>query len=273
MAAGKVNADLLIMGSSHAHVNVNPQDLAGVFPGWRIYNAGIDGYTFPVQLAQYRFYRRTNKAPRAILLCLDYMEFDRSAFRIDHFQFLPFTNDSSVRHALLAMHVAWPRVMIPFLKYRGEASTMMDALRPGASFPGESKMSLRPDGFMPVNESWQEEQFLSDTVRDHHRVLFDSSIWQAFQGFRQDCQKERITLITVFTPHYSLLVHKILEATEYRNWLRNHLEPATPFIDFSTAPFCADTALFYNATHLNAKGAEIFSRALADSLRKRGLGT
>jgi hypothetical protein len=271
MAAGMLNADLLIMGSSHARVQVNPKLLAPLFPQWRIYNAGMDGYTFPVQLARYQFYRRFNKTPQVLLLCLDYMEFGKSEFRIDPIQFLPYASDSSVLRALLDMGVSWPRVCIPFLKYRGEANVVLAALVAGASLPGERNVSSGPDGFMPVQEHWSEEAFLRDTMQEHYRVLFDSGIWHSFQHFRQQCRDEGITLVTVFTPHHSRFRTKMKDGEAYRNWLRRMLEPQTPFIDFSEAPFCADTSLFYNPTHLNAKGTEVFTRALADSLRRRGL--
>ncbi|MBS1629106.1 MAG: hypothetical protein JST27_03515 [Bacteroidetes bacterium] len=270
IANGKINADLLIMGSSHAHVQVNPKLLQPLFPGGNIFNAGMDGYTFPVQLARYHFYRRHNKKPRCILLCVDYLEFGNSEFKIDRIQFLPYTYDTSIRNALSIMGVSWPRVYLPFLKYRGESQALIAGISPTLSLAGDQDFS-QSNGFMPVNSHWSETAFQQDTTRETHQILFEPRFWLSFEELRRQCLQEHIQLITVFTPHHSRFVQKIPGATAYRNWLRSQLEPQTPFIDFSNAAFCADTSLFYNPSHLNEKGANTFSLALADSLRNRGI--
>ena len=39
-----------------------------------------------------------------------------------------------------------------------------------------------------------------------------------------------------------------------------------PFLDYSNDPICYDTSYFYNAMHLNARGADIFTAKLAHDL-------
>ena len=39
-----------------------------------------------------------------------------------------------------------------------------------------------------------------------------------------------------------------------------------PILDYNDIPLCYDTAYFYNGTHLNRTGAEIFTTKLAQDL-------
>jgi lysophospholipase L1-like esterase len=40
-----------------------------------------------------------------------------------------------------------------------------------------------------------------------------------------------------------------------------------PFFDYSNDSLCLNKELFYNTTHLNKKGADLFSKKLASDLR------
>ncbi len=265
-ASGQLNADILILGSSHAHVQIDPAGLQHIWPGLKIYNAGIDGYTWPVHLAWYRFYRRFNKQPQVIILNVDYQEFSKSALRINPLQFLPFTNDSSVRRALHEMDMPWPRVQVPFLKYRGEANALLAALRPSQPLPGEYSKCAHADGFMPVEAHWDEALFLQNPQPDEAKINLDSSVWHSFLHFKKACFQKGIQLITVFTPHYSRISALIPEGPAYRAWLRHNIEPEALFVDCASQPYSNDTAFFYNSNHLNARGAAAFTQAFADSL-------
>jgi hypothetical protein len=43
-----------------------------------------------------------------------------------------------------------------------------------------------------------------------------------------------------------------------------------PILDYSDIPMCYDTAYFYNATHLNKTGAELFTTKLAHDIDSIG---
>jgi len=43
-------------------------------------------------------------------------------------------------------------------------------------------------------------------------------------------------------------------------------ESGIPFWDFSTATFCEDRNYFYNSQHLNARGVDLFTPMIADSI-------
>ncbi len=267
--AGRINADVLVVGNSHAHVQVNPRLLQGAFPGKRIYNLGLEGYTFDLQLARYRFYRRYNKAPQAIIFCADYFQFNKSKWAVDKPQFLPYMYDIAVRKALLSIGVSKTKAIIPFLKYRGEANAVMAAITGSSPLPEDAYDRHGWDGYEPMAFHWNESAFNADTTRANLTPVVDSAVWHSFLAFLNECRTQGTKVYVVFTPHHLRYVAKLYGGTAYKSWLTQGLAGRIPFIDFSGALFCGDTALFYNGTHLNEKGADIFSAALVDSLRQK----
>ncbi len=179
--AGKINADVLIIGNSHAHVQVNPRLLQAAFPGKHIYNLGLEGYTFDLQLARYRFYLHHNKAPEAIIFCADYFQFNRSKWAVDKPQFLPYMYDSAVSHALLHIGVSKTKTLIPFLKYRGEANAVMAAITGASPLPEDAYDRRGWDGYEPMAYHWNEQAFKADTARANLTPIVDSAVWHSFR--------------------------------------------------------------------------------------------
>lgn len=267
--AGAINADVLIIGNSHAHVQINPRLLHAAFPGKRIYNLGLEGYTFDMQLARYRFYRRYNKQPETIIFCADYFQFNKSRWEVDKPQFLPYMYDTAIASALHCIGVSRTKQFIPFLKYRGESKAVIAAITGASPLPEDEHDRRGWDGYEPMALHWNETAFRADTLPAHFTPAVDSSVWHSFQSFLTDAVHSRTKVVVVFTPHQTRFTRQMRNADDYRTWLRAQTSATAPFIDFSGAAFCADTAFFYNGTHLNEKGADIFSAALADSLRQK----
>lgn len=266
---GAINADVLILGNSHAHVQVNPSLLTEAFPGKLIYNFGLEGYGFDMQLTRYQFYRRFNKAPQAIIVCADFIEFSRSKWEINRTQFLPYAYDRHIRTALEEIGAGKLRMRIPILKYWGDGNALIAAVTGKTPLSGDNLERRGWSGFEPMAVHWNEKAFVEDTLRRKLVPNIDPEIMQLFLHFHDECIKSGIAVYVVFTPHQRRFTSDLPNAAAYKTQLRKCIAARTPFIDFCYAPFCNDTALFYNGTHLNAKGADVFSALLADSLRKR----
>ena len=88
----------------------------------------------------------------------------------------------------------------------------------------------------------------------------------------EECQDDRVKVIFVHSPMYIEATNKIDDTaamwTMYRN-LANKYD--IPILNYSHDSICYDTSLFYNAQHLNRKGAERFSRMLAKDLDSMGV--
>ncbi len=267
IAQGRINADILILGSSHAHVQVNPRIIAAAFPGQSVYNLGLDGYTFDIQLARYQFYRRYNKKPKLLIVCLDYFEFSKSKWEADRVQFLPYLYDTAIQRGLKSIGFSQVKCYAPFLKYRGEGNAVRAAMTNASPLHDDDNERPGFAGFEPRDFSWKEDFFLRDVKNKAHTTpSVDSAIWRRFLQFRQECKNESVAVCAAFTPHQFRYLERVTGASAYRDWLRAAIGRQTYFFDFSLAQFCGDTSCFYNGTHVNAGGADVFSAALADSL-------
>jgi hypothetical protein len=271
VASGKVNADVLVLGGSNAHVAVNPQILDSVLVPEKAYNMGLEGYGFDMQVARYRFYRQHNKPPGIILLCVNYFEFERSLWNIDRGQFLPYCYDTSIRAALYELGVSRIKLSIPIFKYLGEANLVTAALLGQAPLP-QDEPRLTVAGYLPALQHWNQAEFRRNSLKPElFRPRADSAVFNSFLHFLDECKAEGIAAYVVFTPHNHHYIALARGSTEYRQWLKAAVADRAPFIDVSELPLWKDTGLFYNGTHLNSRGADLFTSMIADSLRAYGI--
>lgn len=269
IGAGGVNADVLILGGSNAHVGINPQILDRAFPGSKTYNLGLEGYAFDVQLSRYRFYLHHNTQPKLVILCSNYFEFERSQWSIDRGQFLPYCYDSTIRNALQELGVNRLKLSLPFLKYQGEANLVMAALGNKPPLPKDEE-GVSESGYLPALLHWNEQTFERNA---RNPELFtpraDATVFHSFLNFLNECKAKGVTVVVAFTPHNTRYTSLVKGESVYRNMLKKAIDHKAQMIDFTGIPFWNDTALFYNGTHLNSQGADLFTRLLADSLRAK----
>ena len=92
-----------------------------------------------------------------------------------------------------------------------------------------------------------------------------------FNQFLQKCKNDNVEVILVSAPMYFKVKSKI---RKYNNLIQlfknmsniNHLK----FFDYTNDSICLDSTCFYNALHLNKKGAEKFTLKLAVDLKRTG---
>ena len=107
---------------------------------------------------------------------------------------------------------------------------------------------------------------------DSYTVIKDKSTENLLHSFLQECRDLRIKVILVYSP----------EQIEGQNFVTNRSEIINTFndlakdfniffLDYSNDAMCKDKNLFYNSMHLNAKGAELFSKKLVTDLKYMSL--
>jgi hypothetical protein len=90
-----------------------------------------------------------------------------------------------------------------------------------------------------------------------------------FEKFIVDSKKRNIPIIFVYTPEYIEGQHFVSNRAEIMALYKKiAIQYNIPFIDYSSDPMCFNKDYFYNAEHLNLKGANLFSSKLATDLKK-----
>jgi hypothetical protein len=269
--SSKINADVIITGSSRAWVHISPEILDSVLHV-NSYNLGFNGQPFSTQYVRYKVFEKYNKKPRLIIQGGDNTTLYRQKEAYEREYFLPYAHEDLIKPELKNMRgFTECDLFFPSVRYHTEC----DIIRLGVveflniyHFPGE-----RYKGY------WGDDQRKWDGTRFEKILLGDSlvahaepEIVQLCDSFLNDCKEQGIQVILVFTPQY----FKATEFTKnkedvldiYRSFSKKY---DIPFLDYSKDSLCYDTTYFYNAMHLNKKGAELFSLKLANDIKALNL--
>lgn len=266
---GRINAPILICGSSRAAMHLDPQ-LFALHTGKDCYNLGMVGHNFYMEAVRYRIYRQHNRKPRLLILSVDYESLQRRSDLFNHTQFIPYLHDSLLREAT-AQYEGFSRydARIPLLKYVGEQTLVFklvkDYLRPEGNKPDRTK------GFCPQNKKWDDNvDAVLDTLKPYV-VHPDSLSTREMAAFLQYCRAEQVQVIFVHTPVHLLGQQKVVNRQEMLAQLQQYAQRFhVPFYDYAADSMCADKSYFMNSTHLNSHGAALFTRKLLADLERDG---
>lgn len=88
-----------------------------------------------------------------------------------------------------------------------------------------------------------------------------------FDTFLQECKNNNIKVTLVYTPEHIEGQNFISNRKEVIDLYKNFAEKYNlRFLDYSADSICLKKMYFYNTTHLNKKGSELFTKKLAQDL-------
>jgi hypothetical protein len=262
----KIHSDIIISGSSRARVHINPQILDTTLH-INSYNLGIEGYPFNMQNVRFKIFEKYNKKPLLVIQNVDLNTlYRRKAY--NRIQFLPYLHEYSLNKELKKMEFSVFELYIPAFQYRSEFATICRGLAEFLNIKHYENRS-RYKGYTGQDREWDGSKLQTILAGDSIVSPVDPEIVHLFDSFLNHCKKNDIQVILVFTPQY-------IKATEFTKNKKQVIDIYhsfsgkynIPFLDYSYDSICYDTTYFYNAMHLNIKGAELFSLQLADDIKK-----
>jgi hypothetical protein len=265
----KINSNVIISGSSRAWVHISPEILDSVLHV-NSYNLGIDGYPFNMEYVRYKIFEKYNPKPKLIIQGADFNILSKRKDAYQKGQFLPYLHENLLQQELKEIGFTEFDFYIPAVTYHGEFIGIYRGLR---EFVGEKHFPAdRYKGYCGQNREWDGSQLEKILSNDSIISNVETEIVQLFDSFLNHCEKNDIKVILVFTPQY-------IKATEFTKNKDEIIEIYhsfskkydIPFLDYSYDSLCYDTAYFYNAMHLNKKGAELFSLKLANDIKTQKL--
>jgi hypothetical protein len=251
---GNIDADIIIMGSSRAWVHIDPIMLDSILH-ISSYNIGMDGSTINRQIHKYNLFRRFNRKPKVIIQNIDYSSMGHgTGFKKE--QFYPYFWNMEMRKEMLEYEpVTFWEKYVPFHRYR-ETEKNYFTMGPQTLTKGYKGQEKTWDG-----TNYKAVDSISFTVNDTTESMFINYLAKA--------KSEEIKVIFVYTPIYLGATNKMTNLDAMYAYYRNISEKYNiPILDYTYMNICNDTTYFYNALHLNKKGAEIFSDSLAHDLKK-----
>ena len=263
---GGIDADLLVIGSSRAWCSYNTYILDSLLD-CNSYNLGLDGHTFEAQLIRYNTYRRYNSKPSLVLVNTDFLStLSNSAdSRYEREQFFPYIRDSRLINSVAKdKHITWLERFVPLLRYYGYREDIENGIK---AFGGKRVFSDggMHKGYRGNDYIWDQASLKSDMVRN---VEIDWRIVAQLDSFVNDSYKEGVQIVFVKSPVYQPLFDHFTGIAQTDSIFdaiaeKHHL----PVLDYYSSPIGLDSSFFYNPSHLNKKGSEVFTRELCGDLR------
>lgn len=244
-------APVLVMGSSRAVHHYNPKILEDSL-GKEVYNCGVDGMGIIFQYGRLLLLLE-RYTPEMIVydVCppFDIAADDPTRYIKD----LKRWKSSSLLDSLFNDVDKWENIKLRSNFYRyntGFLQMLMDNIRP---MQAVSYNGFKPNGGIVNYEP-------ADT--NPPAAVWDPLKYKYFTRFLDLCREKGIQVVVTYSPSYH-----IESSDELAEMTRLCRERAVPVIDYyAYRPISDNGQLFYDATHLNAEGADRFSRLAARRL-------
>lgn len=257
----EINSDYIIMGSSRAYAQFNPAILDSIL-NINSYNLGYNGRQVRSQLLKYKIYRteQTHK-PKVILYELSPYSFS-SYKKYESFQFVPYLHKKTMWNTFHEIEgFTWTDKYVPYWRYRNYKNEIR-RIRRGTSPYSKDKYKTYK-GFCSFDYHWNNKFDSTETLY----YLHNKKTIQAFNQFINECEKDDIKVIFILSPYYI----KATENIKNKELMHQQIEKIAmkhqiPILDYTQHPISYDTAYFYNYSHLNRKGANLFTTVLAHDL-------
>lgn len=258
---GKMQCDALIMGSSRGFVQYDPAILDSAMH-INSYNLSVDGRCIDAQVVKYHTYCQYNPKPTLIIQNVDFGTLELSN-GYEREQFLPYffcdTLFSAVKNS--EGFSVWDRYL-PLVRYAGYTQVIMEGLK----LPNKLNHYPLYKGYYGRDDSWDGTMFESITSVEFCRT---QEVVRIFDNFLAECKRDHIQVILVFAPIYIGVTEKMEDPQEMFDYYQSYADKyGFPLLNYTYDSLSYDTAYFYNATHLNKKGAILFSEKLAYDLNE-----
>jgi len=265
---GNVNADLLIMGSSRAWTHVSPKILDSSFKT-NSYNLGVNGHNIVMQNCIYKVYLENNTAPKYIIHCLDFITLGMQKELYNLEQTLPYMDDTIVSNtARKYTGYKYYDYYNPVTKYFSRTEMIKTGIN--EFFNLYNYTSSKYKGYSGKDKEWDGlfQKFLEKDGGILHATI-EKSTYDEFDSYLNYNKQNNIIVFLVYPPELKeaqvYIENRKALFREYKFFADKY---NLIFIDYSDDPFCYDRKYFYNSTHLNKAGAELFSLKLAKDLEK-----
>ncbi len=249
-----IDAEVLIMGNSRAWCMYSPAILDSILET-NTYNIGFDGSCFDRQAARYDIYRHYQKAkPKCIIQNVEYFTLGKTE-GYEREQFMPYMMYPYFRKRIQgAESFSFGELYIPMYRYYVNNF-----------YEDYNKFDYVVNkGYYAREIGWDGSK-LDDTEPYIQNV--DSNSLHLFVDYIEHTKQEGIALVLVIAPSLKEVSKVVLNMDEIHQLFYDLSKKYDiPLLDYSDSYISQDTIYFYNASHLNKEGAELFSIQLAHDI-------
>lgn len=259
-----VDDDLIIYGSSRSFVHINPEILDEEL-NVNSYNLGLNGHKIKFQKYRHDLALSNNLKPKNVIINLDInalIDVEPYSAR----QFLPMLFFNKYLYDLLddSLDISKWDLFIPLIRYRE-----FD-MKPSEFFMEMYKVYMysnydqykRKKGFIGNESDWE------PGVSKCENIKLSVNRIQDLIDIIEDLKKINANIILINSPEYITQIESEINRQEIIDLYTKISDKYNiPFIDYSNDSINYQKDLFYNTDHLNAKGANIFTKKLVEDIK------
>lgn len=265
---GKVNAQIIIAGSSRAVAHYDPRTI-GAITGRTAFNLGLNGSQTDMQVAFLKAYLEHNQKPEVVVQNLDAFTFVTTREVYNQVQYTPYLYDARLYQPLRKINPdIWKSRYLPLYGYVVEDMkfTWILGLK---GFLGWSPREDYFQGFNPRSKKWSEDfELFKKSNPDGVSFEIEPAGIHVVEDLIQLCRREQIQLIFVYSPEYSEMQSLTKDRKEiFRQFHDLADRNGVPVWDYSDWRYAGNQDFFQNSQHLNATGAAVFSEDVANRLK------
>lgn len=254
----KIDADVLVMGSSRAFVQFNPAAIDTVLHT-NSYNLGMNGRAADSQILKYKVFRhRGNRKPKLIVYEVSHGTMQKSN-GYEREQFIPYLHDYYLWRLFHKQEdFSLSDCLLPSWRYIGQRTLIRNIL-----FPSEGSEYDMPlyKGFRSYDRKWNGRALQQQASVSY---THDTAIIRQFRDFLDECRRDSIQVVLVTSPFYIGGTRKMTDSTGMHAMFAQIANDFhIPYLDYTYDELSYDTAYFYNTMHLNRTGANLFSEKMA----------
>lgn len=256
-----LKADVLVLGSSRAWVHYDTYIMDSMLHA-NTYNLGIDGSPLNRQMLKYSVYEHyQRKPPQVLLLNMDYWSVG-SRVGYQHHQFFPYLLNEYTRLAFAKEEpFSLGELWLPMYRYYRQG--VYSIIDEGGRDDGLHK------GYGGRDIEWNGNEFSKVSAFHFSK---DEAIEEEFDGFLKELKNQGVVVVFVLSPVYVGLTKIVENLPEFYETIGLYSDRyEIPVLDYFDDSLSYDTMYFYNAMHLNKRGAEMFTVKLCHDLDSLGI--
>ncbi len=262
---GKINAEILISGTSRALKGINPKIITEK-TGLSCYNIASDGADLGVQLPKLKWYMKKNRKPKILIQDISQFGGEISNTIYEPFKYLPYLSDDSLYKGLLKINPKlWMHKYIfptNLIYYNFEFYIkLLQEL-----FDTANEKDKFINGFLPDDSKWSSNFELWKKQNPRGIYCSTSSEYSEYlHELIEYCDNQGIVLILLILPNYYRLNEFTENSAEVLNfYLKLEKFGKVYYLNLVGSEIAYSEENFYNFTHLNVSGANKTSNILAE---------
>lgn len=266
----KIQADMLILGSSRAAFHISPYILDTTLR-LNSYNLGMSAWRLDMQLTRFKLYLAHNPKPKYIIHNVDVYGFRKRKDLIDYQQFLPYINEPLLQANFTGLkgNFSYVQRYIPLYKYANDYELIWEGIK-NYTHVFEPLQTEKHKGFKANDLPW-DNKFGAFKKKYPKGVKYpiEPDLQQAFFEYLAFCRKQGIQVILVYAPEYYEVQPLYKNKKAFVALCQKAQQQyGCMFLDYTNDSLCFKQNLFYNSQHLNKTGANLFSVKLAQDLKR-----